>query len=321
MCTYSLGASVEQIEKKLDHEGPVPLYRQIASRLQYEIVTGMRVPGERLVSIRDAAEAFGVNLHTVRRAYKELEAIGLVEMKRPTGTRVAPLSLTASTDHPSLDFFLAEIVREGDERFGLTVDELIGALERRRAETPTRGGCVVECSRTLSGMLADRLRDEIGLDLEPFDLRDRGPLPGGPVVGTWFHHSELVDRLHERKEDLHLLRIRPAESLLTELRRRMAEGRLWSVILLDRHPVSAHNLTIDFRARLGIDFPVEVRVPSGRGTGLPETAEGSVIIASPQTWDLLSPEQRRRSDVTLLEYEIYEEDLARVGRVLAVAGP
>lgn len=308
---------MERIEKRLDHDGPLPLYRQIASRLQYEIVTGAREPGERLASLRDAAESWGVNLHTVRRAYKELEAIGLVVMERPTGTRVALLSPSGRFDRSDLDGFLADITREARESFGLTGTELTRELNARYGDTPSRRGCVVECSRTLSAMLAEALEDRFGLDLDPRDLRERAPLPAGPVVGTWFHREELIDRLPDRQDDLHLMRIRPAQALLDDLRDRMAGGTLWSLILLDRHPVSAHNLAVDFRAHLGIDFPIEVRIPSRAASGVPEQAEGTFVLASPQTWDALPAGQRERPDVFLLRYEIYEADLQRLGPVLA----
>lgn len=304
---------------RLRREGSAtPLYRQIASRLQYEIITGTREPGTRLPSLRDAAELWNVNLHTVRRAYKELEAAGLVEMERPAGTRVTAPSIGPQTGDAALPEFLDAVVHEAAERFSLTRRELATRLLASRPGSATATatiGSVVECSRTLSRMLTDELKHHLRIELEAWDLRESADLPSGPVLGTWFHHSELTERLRGRPGDLHLIRIRPSEALLTEIHELMATGQLWSLILLDRQRASAHNLAIDFQSRLGARLPIETRIPMNPANGLPVREDGVLIVATPQTWDELSDEARQRGDVRLLRYEIYEEDLQRTAEV------
>ena len=62
----------------LDPDSAVPLYHQITEALSYRIATGRIPPGQRLPSVREAATAWDVNMHTVRRAYGELSERGLV---------------------------------------------------------------------------------------------------------------------------------------------------------------------------------------------------------------------------------------------------
>lgn len=306
---------------KLQREAQSPLYRQIASRLQYEIVTGAREAGERLLSLRDAAEEWGVSLHTVRRAYKDLEEAGLVTMKRPNGTRVSFLSPISRPYATALDDFISRTRREARERFGLSGGDLaarlIGDTSAGVMTRASRVAVILECSRTLSRCLADQMRSALDIDVEPRDLREPASLPPGPVLGTWFHQKELVERFHDRPDDLHLLRIRPENRLLEELRSLSASGLLWSLILLDRHPDSGHDLVVEFRSRIGPGVPVELRVPSDPVRGFPVHQPGTFVLATPQTWDDLPGHLRERADVRLLSYEVDERDLERIATLFS----
>ncbi len=64
------------------------LWRQIAERLERDIVTGNRQPGERLPTEMQMAEEFGVNRHTIRRAVAALAEQGLVRIEQGRGTFV-----------------------------------------------------------------------------------------------------------------------------------------------------------------------------------------------------------------------------------------
>jgi GntR family phosphonate transport system transcriptional regulator len=64
------------------------LWRQIAERLEKNMVAGRYQPGERLPTEHQMAEEFGVNRHTVRRAVASLEEAGLVRIEQGRGTFV-----------------------------------------------------------------------------------------------------------------------------------------------------------------------------------------------------------------------------------------
>jgi GntR family transcriptional regulator len=67
----------------------VPIYLQIVNQVKYMAATGQLVPGEELPPIRALAEQLMVNPNTVARAYRELEAEGIVEKRRTAGTYVS----------------------------------------------------------------------------------------------------------------------------------------------------------------------------------------------------------------------------------------
>src|SRR5262252_3993080 len=80
----------------LEPNSGVPLGVQIARQLRLAVASGRLAPGERLPSARDLAEELGVNFHTVRKAYGELEQAGVLRFERGLGTfvaeRVSPLA-------------------------------------------------------------------------------------------------------------------------------------------------------------------------------------------------------------------------------------
>jgi GntR family transcriptional regulator len=67
----------------------VPIYLQIVNQIKYLVASGRLSPGNELLPIRVLAERLLVNPNTVARAYRELEAAGIVEKRRTAGTFVS----------------------------------------------------------------------------------------------------------------------------------------------------------------------------------------------------------------------------------------
>lgn len=73
----------------LDDASPTPPYEQIRLQLRGQILERELLAGMRLPTVRRLAADLGVATNTVGRAYKELEAAGLVITRRRAGTVVA----------------------------------------------------------------------------------------------------------------------------------------------------------------------------------------------------------------------------------------
>jgi DNA-binding transcriptional regulator YhcF (GntR family) len=67
---------------------PTPPYEQVRRQLAALIAGGALPRGERLPPLRQLAGDLGLAVGTVARAYRELEAAGLVVSRRGGGTRV-----------------------------------------------------------------------------------------------------------------------------------------------------------------------------------------------------------------------------------------
>ncbi len=77
-----------ELDISVDLAAAEPPYEQVRAQLAGYIVGGALPEGERLPPIRILAADLGLATNTVGRAYKELEAAGLVTTRRRTGTIV-----------------------------------------------------------------------------------------------------------------------------------------------------------------------------------------------------------------------------------------
>ncbi|MFF5177372.1 GntR family transcriptional regulator [Micromonospora sp. NPDC000316] len=74
----------------VDQDSPVPPYEQVRGQLAELIGDGRLPVGSRLPTVRQLATDLRLAANTVARAYRELEAAGLLETRGRNGTFVAP---------------------------------------------------------------------------------------------------------------------------------------------------------------------------------------------------------------------------------------
>ncbi len=74
----------------VDPESPVPPYEQVRGQLAEQVGDGRLPVGTRLPTVRRLAAELDLAVNTVARAYRELEAAGLLETRGRHGTFVAP---------------------------------------------------------------------------------------------------------------------------------------------------------------------------------------------------------------------------------------
>ena len=98
---------------------------QIHRQLGSVIAAGQLAAGEKLPSVRQLARDLNVAAGTVAKAYKLLEQDGLVTSRAGSGTRVSARVTTT----PSEVLHAARALAEAAQRYGLSNDEAIGALQ------------------------------------------------------------------------------------------------------------------------------------------------------------------------------------------------
>lgn len=94
--------STEELFMDLDRSGPIPLYYQIARRMQEAIESGALAPGSRIENEVKLAEQLAISRPTIRRAIQELVDQGLLVRRRGVGTQVVRGRLTRSVELTSL---------------------------------------------------------------------------------------------------------------------------------------------------------------------------------------------------------------------------
>ncbi|MGQ9607331.1 MAG: GntR family transcriptional regulator [Thermogutta sp.] len=75
---------------QIDPGDAAPIYEQISRQIQFAVASGSLGPGDRVPSVRELARRLAVNPNTVARAYRELQALGILDARRGLGLAVAP---------------------------------------------------------------------------------------------------------------------------------------------------------------------------------------------------------------------------------------
>lgn len=75
---------------QIDPGDAAPIYEQISRQIQFAVASGSLKPGDRVPSVRELARRLAVNPNTVARAYRELQALGILDSQRGLGLAVAP---------------------------------------------------------------------------------------------------------------------------------------------------------------------------------------------------------------------------------------
>lgn len=86
----------------LDMDSDIPIYTQLANELIEGIANGSLTPGDPLPSVRALAADLGINMHTVNKAYHELDKKDII--------RIIPKS-GAVVNEPSTDEFVRNRIK------------------------------------------------------------------------------------------------------------------------------------------------------------------------------------------------------------------
>ena len=110
----------------------VPIYLQIVNQVKFLIASGRLSPSDEMPPIRVLAENLTINPNTVARAYRELEAEGIVEKRRTNGTYVAEKGTRLSREECTrilterIDALLSEA-----KQMEISTDEILNLIKKR----------------------------------------------------------------------------------------------------------------------------------------------------------------------------------------------
>src|SRR5438876_9751037 len=85
-----------ELTVSIDRDADVPVGVQLGWALCSHMRAGHVKPGQQLPTLRELAEASGLNVNTVRAVYQRLEHKGLIESQQGSGTFVSATSPRAS---------------------------------------------------------------------------------------------------------------------------------------------------------------------------------------------------------------------------------
>jgi GntR family transcriptional regulator len=303
----------------LDHDSPIPLYHQIAEALRYRVATGRIKRGDTLPSVRDAAAEWGVNMHTVRRAYGELAGERLVETSGPKGTRVIG-SLSHSRSRrkaTSVDEFVDRVVRDAKHHHSLSPQELAHLITRWTGESqqPKPIVYVVECSETQCTDHAEEISAYWDVDARPWCLSRKDEPPDGPVVATYFHYNELRTRWPDRLHAIRFAAIHPDPKLISQVTSKLGKAKRSTFYVCEFEESKAANIAADLSVLFHSDrFRMLPRVVKRAGELLSQSKGRAPILHPPRVWDALNPEEKQNPRAIKVQYVFVLQELENMGQ-------
>ena len=108
----------------VDAASGVPPFEQVREGIRAQVESGQLEPGFRLPPVRALADSLGLAANTVARAYKELEALGVVETRGRAGTFVAGRGVSSAV-RSAASSYVASV-----RTLGLSDDEALDAVRR-----------------------------------------------------------------------------------------------------------------------------------------------------------------------------------------------
>ncbi len=231
----------------IDETLDVPIYRQVAGGITGDIKSGRLAYGAQLPTVRQLASDLNIARGTIKRAYDELEAQGVISKTRGRGTFVSWQEDTIASrkeramqaiDH-MLD--LMEGMRFSPTEISIFLD--LKMRERLQRETLVTISAV-ECCPETQGMLARSLYDLSGAEVFRKDLHEAMTYPEGLsesldlAVTSFTHYGQLAPLLGEDKCFAVSMELTPDSiAALT----RLGKGRLGIFTFSERFGVLAKN--------------------------------------------------------------------------------
>lgn len=174
---------MEKIE--LDKSSAVPLYLQLAGQIEQQAAEGILVPGERLLSEVRMAEAAGLSVGTVKKAYTWLQDRGVVQKVRGGGAYVQERpqkGVTLEKDPAAIvEEMFSKVAESGmpmNKLFLLAQQKLVSRFQERQKIC----AALVECNIETLHSIAPVVESIPNLTVETYVLEDL--LSGNRVISS-----------------------------------------------------------------------------------------------------------------------------------------
>lgn len=162
-------SSVYQINTALD----VPIYRQLVDSIRAAVKKGELSAGHQLPTVQALTEELGIARGTAKRAYDELERLGIVEKVQGRGTFISyqPSNSGSRKEQAmaAIDLMLDQLEDMGFSHAEINIFLNLKLRERAEQEAYVKVA-VVECNPENLSQMSEQLRHISGVDLYPYVL-------------------------------------------------------------------------------------------------------------------------------------------------------
>ncbi len=274
-----------------------PIYQQIVDAVYEAIRDGRLVPGEKLPTVRELADEMDLARGTIKRAYDELEKMGIIQMTQGRGTFVLEREDQESGSRKeramkAIDHLLDEL-----EELSFSPKEMRIFFDLKLRDRVERSCNInvaaVDCNPEALSMISEQLSDLQGVDLYKFlleDLRHRANRLGEnmDLIVTTYNHSQELEELVE--DSAHILRVvmAPARETVIQLAKLRPGQRLGLMAASERF---IQIMSRGCAALAGREHPAQGRLFGREGALEDFLKDQDVLVVPPDYAGLASPEE------------------------------
>ena len=114
----------------IDPRSREPLYEQLARQLRWQIAMGFLAGDEPLPSVRQLSGELGINPNTIQKAYRQMEAEGLIYSRPGRGNFVTPAVSEQRLKQQKAQMARVEEAIRHAKEMGIGSDRILETVEK-----------------------------------------------------------------------------------------------------------------------------------------------------------------------------------------------
>jgi len=293
---------------------PLPAHIQIKEQIKVALLLGNLRPGEMLPSIRDLEKELGISRNIARKAYMELEELGILRMIQGKGVMVNKnLKYKEDREFRQNCEKLVETTKKSCQAQGLIFSSFVRflyhkAIEMEQEQAPL---LYVDMSSELARERADQISQMIHVAVQGVstdelkELKRQNKLKSGvKIVCNYYRLDEVSRILRGQKLDSIPLRMKFGEETKHELSQ-LAEGSK-VIFIFDEQDQSTLSLILEDYRKAFADHHLEFVSRSVNDLPRIAKADGfAKVLVSNRIWNSIPKETQRALNAThpIMEFD------------------
>lgn len=210
---------------KINTELDIPIYQQLVDSIRAAIKKGELAAGQKLATVQEVTDALGIARGTIKRAYDELEQLGLIEKVQGRGTfvRYQPENSGSRKEQAmaAIDMVLNQLEEMGFSAAEINIFLNLKLRERAEEEAHVKVA-IVECNAENLSQMSEQLRHINGLDIYSYLLENVQEYPyklgeDFDLIVTTPSHAEYLEGVLPVKKKTVRIALRPSAHSLSHI--------------------------------------------------------------------------------------------------------
>lgn len=223
-----------ELDFRVDPNLDIPIYQQLVDAIRFAARKGTLAPGQKLPTVQEVSQRLSIARGTIKRAYDELERMGLVEKVQGRGTFLRYENELSGSRKERAMAAIDNLFQQLED-MGLSMSEIhifVGLRLRQLSEQEAAVRvAVIECNRENLSYMSEQLRHISGVDLYSYLLESIQQYPykleeNFDLIVTTATHAEYIESVLPAKKRIARVALRPAAVYVHELIKLKAGRRL-----------------------------------------------------------------------------------------------